>query len=304
MAGVIRVYFLRARSRDDLQRRMIGHRRIADFTYGLFGRSPDHVASFITGMAMKLDALNSPCGQSGQRAALLQARARQRSLRRLCRAAAAGRPRSRLLSPAQSPAPDLAGRARRGRRRRHFRHEDARDRRGVRQRDLDRQRYSARAGAEEGSDHLRHSCNAHGLRLWSRKPMEADCTSEFDSPLSFRYDESDSMLLCDEVKVPWERVFVHDDAVLSREIYIKTPEPLLRQSPIERALLVEDAAHGRPVRQDRQCDRRRSGAGGQGNARPHLRPGSDDRRHGQRPDQRLRELGRAGRKAMSASTGA
>ena len=54
------IYFLRARSRDDLQRRMIGHRRIADFTYGLFGRSPDHVASFITGMAMKPDELNAP----------------------------------------------------------------------------------------------------------------------------------------------------------------------------------------------------------------------------------------------------
>ena len=31
------------------------------------------------------------------------------------------------------------------------------------------------------------------------------------------------MLMCDKVKVPWERVFVHDDALLSREIYIKTP---------------------------------------------------------------------------------
>src|SRR5579863_3524474 len=54
------IYFLRARSREDLQRRMVGHRRIADFTYGLFGRSPDHVASFITGMAMNLSALPPP----------------------------------------------------------------------------------------------------------------------------------------------------------------------------------------------------------------------------------------------------
>jgi 4-hydroxyphenylacetate 3-monooxygenase len=45
------IYFLRARSRDDLQRRMIGHRKIADLTFGMFGR-PDHVASFVTGMAM------------------------------------------------------------------------------------------------------------------------------------------------------------------------------------------------------------------------------------------------------------
>jgi 4-hydroxyphenylacetate 3-monooxygenase len=41
--------------------------------------------------------------------------------------------------------------------------------------------------------------------------------------LSWRFDESDSMVMCDNVKVPWERVFVLDDAVLSREIYIKTP---------------------------------------------------------------------------------
>ena len=56
------IYFLRARTRDDLQRRMIGHQRIADFTYGMFGRSPDHVASFVTGMAMKLDELKAPAG--------------------------------------------------------------------------------------------------------------------------------------------------------------------------------------------------------------------------------------------------
>src|SRR4029077_21127546 len=66
-------------------------------------------------------------------------------------------------------------------------------------------------------------CNAPGLALWSRKPAALGCTSEFDSPLAWRYDESDSMVLCDQVKVPWERVFVHDDALLSRDIYIKTP---------------------------------------------------------------------------------
>jgi 4-hydroxyphenylacetate 3-monooxygenase len=34
------IYFLRARFRDDLQRRILGHRRIANFTHGMFGRSP------------------------------------------------------------------------------------------------------------------------------------------------------------------------------------------------------------------------------------------------------------------------
>src|SRR3984885_6033620 len=56
------IYFLRPKTRGDLPRRMEGHRRIADLTYGMFGRSPDHVASFVTGMAMKPDALVKPCG--------------------------------------------------------------------------------------------------------------------------------------------------------------------------------------------------------------------------------------------------
>src|SRR6185437_10239485 len=47
------IYFLRPKTRDDLQKRMDGHRRIAELTYGMFGRSPDHVASFVTGMALK-----------------------------------------------------------------------------------------------------------------------------------------------------------------------------------------------------------------------------------------------------------
>ena len=59
-AGRHSIYYLRPRTRDDLQRRMIGHRKIADLTYGLFGRSPDHVASFITGMVMKPDELKAP----------------------------------------------------------------------------------------------------------------------------------------------------------------------------------------------------------------------------------------------------
>ena len=54
------IYFLRAKTRDDLQRRSNAHKKIADLTFGMFGRSPDHVASFVTGMAMKPDALRAP----------------------------------------------------------------------------------------------------------------------------------------------------------------------------------------------------------------------------------------------------
>jgi 4-hydroxyphenylacetate 3-monooxygenase len=41
--------------------------------------------------------------------------------------------------------------------------------------------------------------------------------------MSYRYDETDSVLVCDRVKIPWERVFLHNDAAMSRRIYIETP---------------------------------------------------------------------------------
>jgi len=58
------IYFLKPKTREDLQKRSDGHRRIAELTYGMFGRSPDHVASFVTGMAMKPDALPKPFAES------------------------------------------------------------------------------------------------------------------------------------------------------------------------------------------------------------------------------------------------
>src|SRR5438445_290097 len=45
-------YFLRAKTREDLLKRTQLHRAIADMSHGLLGRSPDHVSSFVTGMAM------------------------------------------------------------------------------------------------------------------------------------------------------------------------------------------------------------------------------------------------------------
>src|SRR5271154_3856643 len=53
----VSLYFLRPRSREDLVRRTAAHRKIADFSYGLLGRSPDVVASTITGLSMKPEVL-------------------------------------------------------------------------------------------------------------------------------------------------------------------------------------------------------------------------------------------------------
>ncbi|HZU91607.1 MAG TPA: 4-hydroxyphenylacetate 3-hydroxylase N-terminal domain-containing protein [Stellaceae bacterium] len=55
-----------------------------------------------------------------------------------------------------------------------------------------------------------------GLKLLSRKSFEAAALSSFDNPLSSRFDENDALLWFEDVKVPWERVFVHRDTDMCR----------------------------------------------------------------------------------------
>ena len=53
--------------------------------------------------------------------------------------------------------------------------------------------------------------------------MRAMAGSEFDMPLSARYDETDAAILFENVKVPWDRVFLHNNVAMTREIYFRTP---------------------------------------------------------------------------------
>src|SRR2546427_7957159 len=217
------IYYLRPQTRDDLQRRMIGHRKIAVLTYGLFGGSPDHVASFVTGMAMKVDDLTPPHGHPDHLLAYYR-HIRDHDLYTVYAVLPPQAARDPAFYHRQNlPVPTL---------------------RVVREADdgvvISGMKMLATGAvlANEiwigtviplAPDQKKESitcvipCNASGLTLWSRKPAVLGATSEFDSPLAWRYDESDSMVLCDNVKVPWEKVFVHDDALLARDIYIKTP---------------------------------------------------------------------------------
>ena len=65
--------------------------------------------------------------------------------------------------------------------------------------------------------------NAPGVSIWSRKSYERHAVSEFDNPLAARFDETDSAVLFENVKVPWERVFCHDNVEMTRAIYVLTP---------------------------------------------------------------------------------
>jgi len=72
-----------------------------------------------------------------------------------------------------------------------------------------------KAGEEKYSFTAMVPLNAKGVKLFSRKSFEASAVSQFDNPLSYSFDENDSLLYFDEVKVPWERVFVHNDVQMA-----------------------------------------------------------------------------------------
>ena len=71
-----------------------------------------------------------------------------------------------------------------------------------------------------GEEDLAFSCavpmNAKGLRVLSRKSYEAHAVSVYDNPFSSRFDENDALMYFDDVRVPWDRVFVYRDPDMCR----------------------------------------------------------------------------------------
>ena len=65
--------------------------------------------------------------------------------------------------------------------------------------------------------------NAKGLKMLSRKSYEAASGSIFDNPLASRYDENDSVLFFDDVKLPWDRVFVDGSIEMCQKQFHATP---------------------------------------------------------------------------------
>jgi 4-hydroxyphenylacetate 3-monooxygenase len=65
--------------------------------------------------------------------------------------------------------------------------------------------------------------NAKGLKILSRKSYEEATPQQFDNPLSHRFDENDAVLYFDDVKVPWERVFVVNNIEMCQKQFHATP---------------------------------------------------------------------------------
>jgi 4-hydroxyphenylacetate 3-monooxygenase len=218
------MYWLRCRTRDDLTRRMRAMKAIADATYGLIGRSPDHVAGLITGLAMKPDVLDRVRLGFGDNLLRYYEFARRNDLYvSFAVTPPSGIRATEIFTGEKRDDPSLQV----------VEEDDS----GVIVSGMKMMATGAVFADEiwignlTAIDDSRKSesitaalpINAPGVSFWSREPYERHARHEADYPLSYRYDETDTVIVCDRVKVPWERVFLHNDGAMSRRIYIETP---------------------------------------------------------------------------------
>ncbi|MCH8282469.1 MAG: 4-hydroxyphenylacetate 3-monooxygenase [Chloroflexi bacterium] len=78
-----------------------------------------------------------------------------------------------------------------------------------------------------------------GLKILPRKSYEATAVSQFDNPLSWHLDENDAVIYFDEVKVPWDRVFVYRDTNMCRAQFQDTPTHMLQNYQAQIRLMVK-----------------------------------------------------------------
>ncbi len=96
-----------------------------------------------------------------------------------------------------------------------------------------------RAGEEPYAVSFAVPMNAPGLKILSRKSYEAAATSVYDNPLASRFDENDAVLYFDDVKVPWERVFVNQDTAMCMKQFMSTPAHVHQNHQAQVRLMVK-----------------------------------------------------------------
>ncbi|HYU14584.1 MAG TPA: 4-hydroxyphenylacetate 3-hydroxylase N-terminal domain-containing protein [Candidatus Acidoferrum sp.] len=219
--------FLLPRTPEDLAARRRAHRLWADATFGMMGRSPDHVPGFITGFALRPDLF----ARDGQRFAdnVLGYHAWLRD-KDLYAAYVIIPPHIDRSRPAhQQEDPQLyAGVV-----------EERRD--GI---VVSGAQMLGTGGAianemfmscivplgpgdENYAISIAVPIASPGLRMIVRRPYAESATSVYDYPLSSRFDETDALVVFDRVFVPWERVFVYKNLALTRAQFYDTPAHVL-----------------------------------------------------------------------------
>jgi 4-hydroxyphenylacetate 3-monooxygenase len=215
------------RTSDDLVARRRLHRFWAEPSYGLMGRTPDHVACVITALAAARDFFARGGAQYGDHVVRFYAKARAEDL---------------YLSYAIVP-PQIDRGLPAHRHPEPFLHPGV-----VRERDDGIVLRGCQAIATsaimsdwlflsyitplaKGDDDYAISVvmpiAAEGVRLYPRRPFAAQATSVYDYPLSARFDEVDATVVLNDVFVPWEQVFIYKNVELVNLQFHDTPSHTL-----------------------------------------------------------------------------
>ena len=80
-----------------------------------------------------------------------------------------------------------------------------------------------RPGDEDHALSIVVPLDAPGLKLYTRPSFALGKPSVYDYPLSTRFDESDALIVFDDVFIPWEHVFVYRDIKLLQAQFHETP---------------------------------------------------------------------------------
>jgi 4-hydroxyphenylacetate 3-monooxygenase len=231
--------FLIPRSRDDLAARRQAILQWAEISKGFVGRSPDHVAGFLAGFASSPETFDEGSHSFGQNVARFYRKAVEENLFV-----------TYVIIPPQIDRSVTA----------HGWSEELLQVGVLEERDGG---FIARGSQMLGTatavcDWLFVSCikplapederyalsfvlplATKGLKVYCRRPYAPAQPSRFDYPLSTRFDESDALIVFDDVFVPWENVFVYRDVDRVRRQFFETAAHVLGNTQAQIRLIAK-----------------------------------------------------------------
>jgi 4-hydroxyphenylacetate 3-monooxygenase len=214
-------------SREDLARRRRGIRRLSEATLGFMGRTPDHVAAFLAGFAGNADVFARAGKQYAENVVNFHRFVCENDVYL-----------TYVIVPPQIDRSKPA-----------HQQEDPYLYAGVREERDDgiiikgaqmlgtgtviadyihlSTIFPLRKGDEDYAISVVLPVGAPGVKLYARRSYAEAATSLYDYPLSSRFDETDSLVVFDDVFVPWEHVFVYRDLDLVQAQWSETPAHIL-----------------------------------------------------------------------------
>jgi 4-hydroxyphenylacetate 3-monooxygenase len=221
------VGFMIPRSRDDLVQRRRGLRRWSEETFGLMGRSPDHVASFLAGFAGNAEVFARAGREYADNVVNFHRFAQDNDIYATYTIVPPQIDRSK---PAHQQAdPHLYAGVKEER-------DDGIVVKGAQMLGTgtaiaDWVHLSCIVPLRPGDENYAISVvvpvGAPGLKVLTRRSYAQAANSTFDYPLATRFDETDSLVVFDDVFVPWEHVFVYRDLDLIQAQWWETPAHIL-----------------------------------------------------------------------------